>query len=162
MSEKPDLKALHYERLKRELKTYVDKSVGPDEEFRCAVCYTDGKESGLVTPACCSHKICLACYTKIVCLNKEKATCPECRTLYIPKTVDEFAENAAAAAAAENDEYYGMPPLIEQHDLGNYIINNNINNIIRNNLIHSIISAAPEHYDLIDTILIQIAEGHTR
>lgn len=157
MSEKPDLKKLHYERLKRELKTYADKSVGPDE-FSCAVCYTDGKDSGLVTPACCSHKICLACYTKIVSLQKEQATCPECRKLYIPKPVD-----ASAAAGAESDIYYGMPPLINAWEVDLININTNINyNIIPNpDVINTILHTQPLHYDLINTILVQMSAPHT-
>lgn len=146
-----DLKALHLERMKRQSKTYADKSVGPDDVFSCAVCYTDGSTSGLVTPACCSHKICLECYTKIVSLNKEKASCPECRTLYIPKTVE------------EEDEYYGMPDLIDPSEI--YNNNNNIYNIHinNNNLINNLIHNYPHHtqaYALILTILNQIDEGH--
>jgi hypothetical protein len=173
MSEKPDLKKLHYERLKRELKTYADKSVGPDE-FSCAVCYTDGKDSGLVTPACCSHKICLACYTKIVSLQKEQATCPECRTLYIPKPVDASAGAggavgavgavaAAAAAGAESDIYYGMPPLINAWEVDLININTNINyNIIPNpDVINTILHTQPLHYDLINAILVQMSTPHT-
>lgn len=151
-----DLKALHFERMKRQPKTYADKSVGPDDVFSCAVCYTDGSTSGLVTPACCSHKICLECYTKIVSLNKEKATCPECRTLYIPKKVE------AVEPVEEEDEYYGMPDLISSSDIIN---NNNIFNlhIHNDNLINNLIRSYPHQaqaYILIQTILNQIDEGH--
>ena len=166
-----DLKALHFERMKRLPKTYEDKSVGPDEVFSCAVCYTDGSTSGLVTPTSCSHKICLECYTKIVSLKKEKATCPECRTLYIPKTV----EAVEAVEAVEEDEYYGMPDLIAPSEFDiiynnnfnmNLNINNNFNMNFNNNndnLINNLIHSHPNQaqaYILIQTILNQMDEGH--
>lgn len=53
-----------------------------DNEFSCPVCYTDGKESGLVNPSCCSHKICLQCYTNIA-IRANSASCPMCRTKYL-------------------------------------------------------------------------------
>jgi len=144
MSSNQFLKELHIERLERQKNAdnnvkskpiKVDKSVGPDESFSCAVCYTDGSSSGLVTPTCCSHKICLDCYTKITIMNKEKASCPECRTLYIKKKDDE----------EEIDPYADMPPLISPHQLiygytfeeeAMGIINNAMNNINRNNIIN--------------------------
>lgn len=52
--------------------------------FECAVCYTDG-QSGIVTPTCCSHKICLTCYTNIVINNPSNPICPQCRAEYIKK-----------------------------------------------------------------------------
>ena len=52
--------------------------------FECAVCYTDG-QSGIVTPTCCSHKICLTCYTNIVINNPSNPLCPQCRAEYIKK-----------------------------------------------------------------------------
>jgi len=55
-------------------------------EFTCAICYTNGEKTGIVIPKCCSHKICLGCYTNIVLTNKEKSKCPECRAIYMPKT----------------------------------------------------------------------------
>jgi hypothetical protein len=170
-----DLKALHFERMKRQPKTYEDKSVGPDEVFSCAVCYTDGSTSGLVTPTCCSHKICLECYTKIVSLKKEKATCPECRTLYIPKAVEAVETvETVETVEAEEDEYQGMPDLIAPSEFdiiyNNHNFNFNINNHNFNmnfnnndNLINNIISSYPHQaqaYILIQTILNQMDEGH--
>lgn len=150
MSSNQFLKELHLEKLRRQNpkqpeqnneNTRVDKAVGADEPFCCAVCYTDGASSGLVTPTCCSHKICLECYTKITIINKDKASCPECRTLYIKKEEEK-----------ELDEYADMPPLISPHELINdytfeeeamSILNNAIainainaiNAIYRNNII---------------------------
>lgn len=119
------LKELHNERLKRQnpdvhnntdnTDKKVDKTVATDEPFSCAVCYTDGSSSGIVSPACCRHKICLDCYTKITLLNKDKASCPECRTLYIKKAKEEI------------DEYADMPPLISAQQLiANYLLENEL------------------------------------
>jgi hypothetical protein len=115
------LKELHNERLKRQnpdvhnTDKKVDKAVSKEEPFSCAVCYTDGSSSGIVSPACCRHKICLDCYTKITLLNKEKASCPECRTLYIKKAKEEI------------DEYADMPPLISAQQLiANYLLENEL------------------------------------
>ena len=125
------LKDLHMEKLKRQNPTayknpeqipkMVDKAVGNDEPFSCAVCYTDGSSSGIVSPACCNHKICLDCYTKISLLNKDKASCPECRTLYIKKMKEEL------------DIYADMPPLISvQQLIANYLFENELINFINN------------------------------
>jgi hypothetical protein len=95
------------------LKTYAEKATGPDSAFTCAVCYLGSETSGLVTPASCSHPICLTCYTKIVILHKEKATCPECRKLYLPKS-----------ETVMEDEYADMPPLADSPI--NYLYNNDI------------------------------------
>jgi hypothetical protein len=124
MSEKSDV---HVQRL--------DKSVGPDSAFSCAVCYLDSTTSGLVTPTSCVHPICLSCYTKIVSLHKEKAKCPECRKFYM-SSVQEI----------EEDPYSDLPPLINisyyyesyanyvNYDIRNYNINNNIQNYNINNI----------------------------
>jgi hypothetical protein len=53
-----------------------------DEEFSCPVCYTDGSESGLVSPSRCTHRICLECYTNIA-TRAPSPTCPLCRTEYL-------------------------------------------------------------------------------
>lgn len=59
-----------------------EKENESDNNFSCPVCYTDGKESGLVNPSCCSHKICLQCYTNIA-IRSNSACCPMCRTKYL-------------------------------------------------------------------------------
>jgi hypothetical protein len=127
MSSNHFLKELHLEKIRRQntdtlaKPTKVDKAVGPDNPFCCAVCYTDGSSSGLVTPTSCTHKICLECYTKIAIQHKDNATCPECRTLYMKK------ENS------EPDEYADMPPLISAQDLiSHYIYDHQAFNIINN------------------------------
>jgi hypothetical protein len=135
MSSNKILKDLHLEKIRRETPNKpaiykkiettplkVDKAIGPDDAFSCSVCYTDGTSSGLVTPVCCSHKICLECYTRITILNKEKASCPECRTLYIKKNGE------------ENDDIYAdMPPLISSQELiASYLIENEILHLINN------------------------------
>lgn len=130
------LRNLHFERMERLAKPKVSVSTQTESnEFCCAVCYTSGESSGLVKPACCSHKICLSCYTNIVILNKEKSKCPECRAIYMPSsdvvTQDDF------------DDYSDMPPLISPGYIYPYIVPNNniidnlviisrINNLIRN------------------------------
>jgi hypothetical protein len=119
------LKDLHMERLRRQnlalhnTDKKIDKAVSTEESFSCAVCYTDGSSSGIVSPTCCRHKICLDCYTKITLLNKDKASCPECRTLYIKKAKEEI------------DEYADMPPLISVHQLiADYLFENELINLI--------------------------------
>lgn len=131
---------LHFERMNRIKPKAVDKAVGPDSAFCCSVCYTDGSESGLVSPASCDHKICLACYTKITLQHKEKAKCPECRTLYIRQAV------AAQGQNDDNNIYADMPPLIDAYSLeafqnlrSNLILIDALTNITRQNnhvLIH--------------------------
>ena len=121
MSSNQFLKELHLEKLRRENRTAkIVETVKEDKDpFCCAVCYTDGSTSGLVTPACCTHKICLDCYTKITLLNKGRASCPECRTLYIKKEKE------------EPDLYADMPPLISaQEIISRYLLENEIFNII--------------------------------
>lgn len=59
-----------------------DQTNESDESFSCPVCYTNGAESGLVSPAHCSHQICLECYTNIA-ARAPSPTCPMCRTEYL-------------------------------------------------------------------------------
>jgi hypothetical protein len=61
-----------------------------DESFSCPVCYTNGAESGLVSPARCSHQICLECYTNIA-TRAPSPTCPMCRTEYLRTSVEPTA-----------------------------------------------------------------------
>lgn len=124
MSNNTELKNLHFARMNRltvvtiqpKTKT-VSVAVGPDSAFSCSVCYTDGSETGIVTPAHCSHKICLGCYTQIAILHKANAKCPECRTLY------NVVEAATAETAATEDDYADMPPLIHASYLQHYSLN---------------------------------------
>jgi len=118
-----NLGQLHFERMNRLKPKTVDKAVGPDSAFCCSVCYTDGSESGLVSPVSCDHKICLACYTKITLQHKEKAKCPECRALYMRQS-DAVQGQASAVAQAtavqgnqDNNIYADMPPLIDSFNL---------------------------------------------
>ena len=52
-----------------------------EEEWSCPVCYTDGSESGQVIPKCCTHKICLECYSNIL-TKTANCICPVCRAEY--------------------------------------------------------------------------------
>ena len=63
-----------------------EQSNESDESFSCPVCYTNGAESGLVSPAHCSHQICLECYTNIA-TRAPSPTCPMCRTEYLRTTL---------------------------------------------------------------------------
>jgi hypothetical protein len=142
MAQNELLRELHYEQLRRKglplpKPSTSEKAVGPDSEFCCAVCYTDGETSGLVTPKC-AHKICLACYTTIVIGHKEKAKCPECRTVYMPEdkskniTLELRTENSNAynyIPSNDDDDDDNMPPLIGLND---DIVNNNIEYIYYN------------------------------
>ena len=78
------------------------------EIFACAVCYTDGKSSGIVIPKNCIHKICLECYTKIVLNDKNTIRCPECRTFYLTQPV------------VEVEDFSTMPPLVSAAEIENY------------------------------------------
>ena len=60
----------------------VEEIISDTEEFSCPVCYTDGAESGLVSPSNCSHQICLECYTNIA-IRAPSPICPMCRTEYL-------------------------------------------------------------------------------
>lgn len=138
---------------KTEQSIQTEQSVQSEAEFSCAVCYTDGETSGLVNPKCCSHKICLSCYTNIVIIHKQGAKCPECRTLYVP--------SSEAIKSDDNiGDYDDMPPLISSMDImpmANYtasyinnLINNRINNLNENNI------------NLINDFLILIDEHHAQ
>jgi len=82
----------------------------PSETFECAVCYTDGSASGLVIPKCCSHKICLGCYTNIVLRSRATdARCPQCRTVFLPK--------GTVVTDSHDDDYSDMPPLLSYDEL---------------------------------------------
>lgn len=62
------------------------KESDTQDEFSCPVCYSDGAESGLVTPSHCTHKICLECYTNIA-ARAPSPNCPMCRTDYLKAPV---------------------------------------------------------------------------
>jgi hypothetical protein len=57
------------------------------EAWSCPVCYTDGSSSGHVIPKCCTHKICLDCYSNIL-TKTANCICPVCRAEYRPKPVE--------------------------------------------------------------------------
>ena len=77
------------------------------EAWSCPVCYTDGSSSGHVIPQCCTHKICLDCYSNIL-TKTANCICPVCRAEYRPKPVEPAAvevrteEQPAAVAPAVN------------------------------------------------------------
>ncbi len=112
MSNNSELKRLHMERLARignvveagEKKTEENKT---EEPFECPVCYTDGAEFGLASPAC-KHKLCLSCYSNILLRASDEAKCPCCRKPYFKPAIN--------PAVAEADPYYGMPPLISAEE----------------------------------------------
>jgi hypothetical protein len=152
---------LHFERLNRlniqkpeQMEQEQNKkSEEPVPEFCCAVCYTDGNTSGLVNPKCCSHKICLSCYTNIVIISKHNAKCPECRALYVPK---------AEAVQSENDdsEYDDMPPLISATDERIVEMANYTTNYINNIVINRINNLNDNNIRLINDFLSLIEENH--
>jgi hypothetical protein len=61
-----------------------EKEQEQEQSFNCPVCYSDGANSGVVTPSNCTHKICLECYTNIV-LKTSSCICPMCRVPYVKK-----------------------------------------------------------------------------
>ena len=71
------LHTLAMERKNRESR----ESPAAEEEWNCPVCYTDGSESGHVIPKCCTHKICLDCYSNIL-TKTANCVCPVCRAEY--------------------------------------------------------------------------------
>lgn len=77
------------------------------QPFECPVCYTDGSDSGLVSPNC-GHKICLECYSTILIRTAAQASCPCCRTNYL---------KTAPLPVQQEDPYADMPPLISQIDM---------------------------------------------
>lgn len=130
------LRNLHFERIGRltgEKPTVSVSTQTESNEFCCAVCYTGGETSGIVKPACCSHKICLSCYTNIVILHRDKSKCPECRAVYM--------SNSNTVGQQDFDDYSDMPPLIAMTDIfpyyqlphiNNLLIISRIDNLIRN------------------------------
>lgn len=122
------LKQLHFERLERNKQKTQEIGVQTDlpPEFTCAVCYTNGEDSGLVSPACCSHKICLSCYTNIVIINKKESKCPECRALFVSEAKEQEQEQDQ-----DQDEMYSdMPPLISSEEALNIQVYYTLNRIM--------------------------------
>jgi len=78
-----NLHKLAMERMKRQ--TTATATV---EEWSCPVCYTDGSASGHVIPKCCTHKICLECYSNIL-TKTTNCICPVCRAEYLSKPSDQ-------------------------------------------------------------------------
>jgi hypothetical protein len=84
-----------------------------NEEWSCPVCYTDGSSSGLVIPKCCSHKVCLDCYSNIL-TKTNNCICPVCRAEYRPQQVTAPAPAPTPATnpvrrilVIKNDFYFG-------------------------------------------------------
>jgi hypothetical protein len=111
MSNNSDLKRLHIERMARLGKARLGKAVAAEADektpFECPVCYTDGAEFGLASPAC-GHQVCLSCYSNILLRTTDDAKCPCCRKPYFKPAVN--------PAIAEMDPYYGLPPLISAEE----------------------------------------------
>jgi len=102
------LRTLHFERLARTKAATAATAYKKDPAFSCAVCYTDGSKSGLVIPACCSHKICLMCYSNMLLRSKTESRCPECRAQYLQ--TEDIIEDSF------DEDYLDMPPLIAIND----------------------------------------------
>jgi hypothetical protein len=64
----------------------IEETEETQDIFSCPVCYTNGAESGIVTPSHCTHKICLECYTNIA-SRAPSPSCPMCRTDYLKTAV---------------------------------------------------------------------------
>jgi len=103
-----------------------DETVNEESDFSCPVCYTDGAESGLVTPACCSHKICLRCYTNIA-IRAQSPTCPLCRTEYLPQDTP-VQENQQIDVANILDTFFPIPR--QNPQMNSHSIQEILNNII--------------------------------
>jgi len=74
--------------------------------LECPVCYNDGADCGIVSPAC-GHKLCLSCYSTILIREPKKAKCPCCRKQYL----------GAEAPPVSEDDYSDMPPLVSALDI---------------------------------------------
>ena len=70
-------------KLAKERASRAAASTNVVEEWSCPVCYTDGSSSGHVIPKCCTHKICLDCYSNIL-TKSANCICPVCRAMYRP------------------------------------------------------------------------------
>ncbi len=104
MSNNSKLKRLHIERMARQGKAVSAVKKAP---FECPVCYTDGAEFGLASPAC-GHQVCLSCYSNILLRSNNESKCPCCRKPYFKPAIN--------PAVAEADPYYGLPPLISAEE----------------------------------------------
>lgn len=112
MSNNSELKRLHMERMARAGNAIEEKKTEEkkNESFECPVCYTDGAEFGLASPAC-GHQVCLSCYSNILLRGGEETKCPCCRKPYFKPAIN--------SVEAEADPYYGLPPLIPV-EMANY------------------------------------------
>jgi len=106
MSNNSKLKRLHIERMARQGKAVKAEAV-KKTPFECPVCYTDGAEFGLASPAC-GHQVCLSCYSNILLRSNNESKCPCCRKPYFKPAIN--------PAVAEADPYYGLPPLISAEE----------------------------------------------
>jgi len=80
------------------------KTTDTQDEFSCPVCYTDGLESGLVSPSHCTHKICLECYTHIA-ARAASPSCPMCRKDYLKAPVQRTMTPIQSPAPQSNQIY---------------------------------------------------------
>ena len=102
--------------LKKLAKERENRNAPVVEAWSCPVCYTDGSSSGHVIPKCCTHKICLDCYSNIL-TKTANCVCPVCRAEYRPKPVESATEvrteqqPAAVAPAANRSQRVVMPRL---------------------------------------------------
>ena len=85
--------------------------------FECPVCYTDGADSGLVSPRC-MHKICLKCYSTVLLQKGTKANCPCCRAFYLTQEQEQEQELPPAPSIEYLDD------MIHQgyHHVGPHIV----------------------------------------
>ena len=73
------------------------------EEWSCPVCYTDGSSSGHVIPKCCTHKICLDCYSNIL-TKTTNCICPVCRAEYLKPAAEQEQEQEQPPAPPQRQE----------------------------------------------------------
>jgi hypothetical protein len=83
--------------LKKLAKERENRNAPVVEAWSCPVCYTDGSSSGHVIPKCCTHKICLDCYSNIL-TKTTNCICPVCRSLYRPNNPEITAVNQEPVA----------------------------------------------------------------
>jgi hypothetical protein len=102
MQNNKTLKDLHMEKMSRQKQSQKETKENVIETpFECPVCYTDGSDSGIVSPKC-GHKICVNCYSTIIINTGKKTKCPCCRAKYM---VSDDSDNL----------YEGMPDLVSTH-----------------------------------------------
>ena len=93
-----------------------------EQSFNCPVCYSDGANSGVVTPSNCTHKICLECYTNIV-LKTSSCICPMCRVPYVKKQQQEQEQEQQEqnSLLRPNTPSFRIPPHLNGDAMANLI-----------------------------------------